>query len=166
VKSNPALVLAPVDLLFPPLERAKAMAIPQTIQDYLRMYARELGQRIVEMYPALHTPADPVSPRMKTLLRQPYRVQELAAMGVVRRWERARTAAVIGECGTGKTLIALAAIHCHSEGRPHNALAMVPGHLVAKMAREAFQTIPRIRVFFIDACVTRCGMDSLAASMR
>ena len=142
------------------------MAIPQTIQDYLRMYARELGQRIVEMYPALHTPADPVSPRMKTLLRQPYRVQELAAMGVVRRWERARTAAVIGECGTGKTLIALAAIHCHSEGRPHNALAMVPGHLVAKMAREAFQTIPRIRVFFIDACVTRCGMDSLAASMR
>ena len=45
------------------------MAILQTIQDYLRMYAPELGQRIVEMYPALHTPADPVSSRMKTLLR-------------------------------------------------------------------------------------------------
>jgi superfamily II DNA or RNA helicase len=32
-------------------------------------------------------------------------------MGVVRRWERARAAAVIGECGTGKTLVALAAMH-------------------------------------------------------
>jgi superfamily II DNA or RNA helicase len=122
-----------------------------TIQDYLRAFAPELGERIVQTHPALHTPDDPVSPRMCTLLRRPYRVQELAAMGVVRRWERARAAAVIGECGTGKTLIALAAIHCHAEGRTHTTLAMVPGHLIPKMAREAFQTIPRIRVFFIDA---------------
>ena len=88
---------------------------------------------------------------MKTLLRKPYRVQEVAAMGVIRRWEQARSAAVIGECGTGKTLVALAAIHCHSDGRPYTALAMVPGHLVAKTAREAFRTLPGVRVFFIDA---------------
>ena len=72
-------------------------------------------------------------------------------MAIVKRWEEARAAAVIAECGTGKTLVALAAIHCYSEGRPYTALALVPGHLTAKMAREAFQTLPGVRVFFIDA---------------
>lgn len=127
------------------------MSIPEKIQDYPARFSKELGERIVEMYPALHKPEDPVSPRMRTLLRKPYRVQELAAMGVIRRWERARAAAVIGECGTGKTLIALAAIHCHAEGRAYTALAIVPGHLTAKMARESFKTLPNVRVFFIDA---------------
>jgi hypothetical protein len=69
----------------------------------------------------------------------------------MRRSERERAAAVVGECGTGKTLVALAAIHCHADGKPYTALAMVPGHLTAKMARETFQTLPRVRVFFIDA---------------
>lgn len=127
------------------------MSIPATIHEYLRAFSKDLGERIVETYPALHKPEDPVSPRMSTLLRRPYRSQELAAMGVVRRWGRAHAAAVIGECGAGKTLVALAAIHCHSDGRPYTALAMVPGHLTGKMARETFQTVPRVRVFFIDA---------------
>ena len=104
---------------------------------------------------------------MKTLLRKPYRAQELAAMGVVRRWEQAHAAAVVGECGTGKTLVALAAIHCHADGKPYTALAMVPGHLTAKMARETFQTLPRVRVFFVDALRdgapngSRCGINEV-----
>jgi hypothetical protein len=127
------------------------MPCPQTIENYLRAFAPELGDRILQTFPALHKPGDPVSPRMKTLLRRPYPAQELAAMGVVKHWQEARAAAVIGECGTGKTLVALAAIHCHSAGKPYTALAMVPGHLVAKTAREAFRTLPGVRVFFIDA---------------
>ncbi len=143
------------------------MPCPETIQDYLRACAPELGERIIQMFPALHKPGDPVSPRMKTLLRKPYPAQELAAMGVIRRWEQARSAAVIGECGTGKTLVAMAAIHCHSDGRPYTALAMVPGHLVAKTAREAFRTLPGVRVFFIDALRDRvrdgapCGVNEV-----
>jgi hypothetical protein len=57
---------------------------------------------------------------------------------------------VVAECGTGKTLISLGAIHVHSEGSPFTALAMVPPHLVEKWAREAFLTLPGIRVFMID----------------
>jgi hypothetical protein len=49
-----------------------------------------------------------------------------------------------------KTLISLSAIDVHSEGRPFTALAMVPPHLVEKWAREAFLTLPGIRVFLID----------------
>ena len=118
------------------------MPLPDTIENYLRQFAPELGERIVETYPALHTPDDPVSPRMNTLLRKPYRVQELAAMSVVQRWERARAAAIIGECGTGKTLVALAVMHCHAEGRPYTALAMVPGHLTPKWPEKLFCRCP------------------------
>src|SRR6202008_47075 len=44
--------------------------------------------------------------------------QAVAAMGIAKKWERERSAAVIAECGTGKTLISLAALHVHSAGRP------------------------------------------------
>src|SRR5258707_3572858 len=71
-------------------------------------------------------------------------------MGLVKRWHEARTGMVIAECGTGKTLISLGAIHVHSEGRPFTSLAMVPPHLVEKWAREAFLTLPGVRVFMID----------------
>jgi len=125
--------------------------MPKTIADYLREFGSELADPTVQMHPALYNPGDPVSPGMNTLLRKPNPAQEVAAMSVVKRWEQARAAAVIAECGTGKTLVALAAIHCHSDGRPYTSLALVPGHLTAKMAREAFQTLPGIRVFFIDA---------------
>jgi len=47
----------------------------------------------------------------------------------------------------------LGAIHVHSDGDPFTALAMVPPHLVDKWAREAFLTLPGIRVFLI-ACGT------------
>jgi hypothetical protein len=47
-------------------------------------------------------------------------------------WRQARTGMVVAECGTGKTLISLGAIHVHSEVKPFTALAMVPPHLVEK----------------------------------
>jgi superfamily II DNA or RNA helicase len=80
------------------------VSIPKTIADYLRTFGNELDDRTVEMHPALYNPRDPVSRRMNTLLRKPYPAQEAAAMSVLKRWEQARAAAVIAECGTGKTL--------------------------------------------------------------
>ena len=80
--------------------------------------------------------------------------QTLAMMGAVKRWNEARGAAVIAECGTGKTLISLGAVHVHSDRKPFTALAMVPPQLVEKWAREAFLTLPRVRVSFIDGLRT------------
>jgi hypothetical protein len=75
-------------------------------------------------------------------------------MGLVRRWQQARAGAVIAECGTGKTLISLAAVQTHAEDRPFTALAMVPPQLVEKWCRETFLTLPRVRVFIIDGLRT------------
>ncbi len=121
-----------------------------TIYDYMRAHASLLGERILQEYPALHQFDDPVSPRIEGLLRKPFPAQTIAIMGLVKRWQEARTGMVVAECGTGKMLISLGAIHVHSEGRPFTSLAMVPPHLVEKWAREAFLTLPGVRVFMID----------------
>ncbi len=130
------------------------MQLPKDINEYLRALAPELGERILCSYPPLHAVDDQASPLLGPLLRKPFPAQTLAIMGVVKRWNEARAAAVIAECGTGKTLISLAAVHAHSVGKRFTALAMVPPQLVEKWAREAFRTLPRIRVFFIDGLRT------------
>ena len=121
-----------------------------TINDYMRAHASLLGGRILQEYPALHQFDDPVSSRIEGLVRRPFPAQTIAIMGLAKRWQDARTSMVVAECGTGKTLISLGAIHVHSEGNPFTALAMVPPHLVEKWAREAFRTLPGLRVFLID----------------
>jgi len=127
-------------------------AVPQlgTIFDYMKLFSRELGERILHDYPALQDFQDPVSPRLKQLLRRPFPAQAIAIMGVSKRWQQWKTAAIVAECGTGKTLMSLGAIHVHADGAPYTAIAMVPPHLVEKWAREAIQTVPGIRVFMVD----------------
>ena len=61
------------------------MAIPESIHDYLRLYASELGERIIESYPALQKADDPLSPRLATLLRKPFPAQAVAAMGLSKK---------------------------------------------------------------------------------
>src|SRR5438105_185218 len=124
------------------------------IPTYLREFASELGDRILDSFPPLHGVNDPPSPMIDKLLRKPYPAQTQAIMGLVRLWQRARAGAVIAECGTGKTLISLGAVQTHAEDRPFTALAMVPPMLVSKWSRECFMTLPRVRVFIIDGLRT------------
>jgi len=136
------------------------MTIPSTIAEYLNRFSPELGDRILHVYPALQAPDDPVSERFESLLRTPFAAQRLAAMGIVKRWQRARAAAVIAECGTGKTLMALSAIHVHSAGRPYAALVMAPPNIVGKWCREVLITIPGARVFLVDGLRTPGGSNT------
>ena len=121
-----------------------------SIFTYMRANANLLGARILDQFPALHQVHDALSPRIAGLLRKPFPAQAIAIMGLAKRWRQARTGLIIAECGTGKTLISLGAIHVHSDGNPFTALAMVPPHLVEKWAREAFLTLPGVRVFIVD----------------
>src|SRR5579884_719236 len=127
------------------------MSQPETVYEYLQQYSRELGERILTQFPALHPVGAPVSSLVRTLLRRPFAAQATVLMGLVRAWqEGARHSIVLGEMGTGKTLMSLGAVHVHSERKPYTALAMVPPHLVNKWAREAIRTIPNLRVFLVD----------------
>jgi hypothetical protein len=121
-----------------------------TIHDYLRSHSEEIGARILSSYPALHGADEAPSPLLSRMVRVPYPAQTLAIMGVSMRWQLARNANVVAECGAGKTLIALGSMLVHSAGRPFSGLVMAPPHLVEKWARETFLTLPQVRVFLID----------------
>ncbi len=133
--------------------------LPTNTNEYLRLYADELGARILAQFPPLHQLGDQVHPGIARLRRTPFPAQQLAIMGIVRQWQRSNAAAAIAECGTGKTLISLGAIHCHADQRPYTALAMVPPQLVEKWARECFMTLPRVRVFVIDGIRNGVGSN-------
>jgi helicase-like protein len=132
------------------IELSNNVKAPASLNEYLQVFGPELAAKIVESFPPLHRVEDRVSPLIGKLRREPYPAQALAVMGIVKRWEHSRSAAAVAECGTGKTLISLTSIFVHSRGKPFTALAMAPPHLVEKWAREAFQTIPGVRVFMID----------------
>jgi hypothetical protein len=121
--------------------------------EYLRTFSQELGARIVEMYPPLQGSKDPLPPVLKTLLRQLLPAHALTISGVSKHLKTARSAIIVGECGTGKTLMSVAVAHAvahtHSEGRPYTTIGMCPPHLVFKWAREVLETIPRARTFII-----------------
>ena len=115
-----------------------------------QLHSAELGKRILSSYPALHGVDETPSPLLSEMLRVPYPAQTLAIMGVSKRWQLARNANVVAECGSGKTLIALGSMLVHSAGRPYSGLVMAPPHLVEKWARETFLTLPQVRVLLID----------------
>jgi len=93
------------------------------------------------MYLALQGPNGPLPASLKTLLRRLLPAQALTISGVSKHLKTARSAIIVGECGTGKTLMSVAVAHAvahtHSEGRPYTAIGMCPPHLVFKWAREA-----------------------------
>ena len=124
-----------------------------TIQDYLKLYSSELGDRLLQNFTPLHGVSDTPAPALRQLWRAPFPAQTMAIMGIFRRWQKADCAALIGEMGTGKTLMALAALHVyHAQfpGKRYDALSVVPPQLVLKWCREALQTVPGVRVFIID----------------
>ncbi|RXH53787.1 DEAD/DEAH box helicase [Granulicella sibirica] len=121
----------------------------ETYHDYLRAYSQELGSRIVEMYPPLQGPKDPVAPELKTLLRKPLPVQAMTITGAAKYLQVEDSVRLVGECGTGKTLMSIGIAHAHAASKPYTALVMCPPHLVLKWAREVLITVPRARAFVV-----------------
>ena len=119
------------------------------IYDYLRHHAAELGERIVGSYRALQQVEDDLLRALKPLASTVsgpnaghHGPGEEMAAGPQRQSDcRVRNRKDLDFAwGDARS----------QHGRPFTALAMVPPHIVEKWAREAFQTIPGIRVFLID----------------
>ncbi len=132
--------------------------LPRDTSEYLRLYAGEMAERISQQFPPLYRPGDPIGPEIERLRRKPYPAQLVAIGGILMRWDKARSAAVIAECGTGKTLVSLGAMSVHARGKQYNSIVMMPPALTMKWARECFLTLPEVRVFVIDGI--RNGVSS------
>ena len=72
-----------------------SFSVPKTIGEYLKHFADELGARVVEQFPPLHKPGDAPSPLLRKLKRQPFPGQQLAVMGILKKWQESRAVAAI-----------------------------------------------------------------------
>ncbi|HZC24074.1 MAG TPA: hypothetical protein VE866_12095, partial [Candidatus Binatia bacterium] len=120
-----------------------------SIYDYMKAYGPQLSERILSTFRPLHGPDDEDSPLLARLKRTLLPAQKLVVMSVAKFLRKKNSAKIVGECGTGKTFMAMAACYVHADGRPHNGLVMAAPHLVEKWARELFISIPKVRVLLI-----------------
>lgn len=122
----------------------------QTTHEYLRGNGVELMKETSRRFVPLAAPGDDSPRALKTLLRPPLEAQELTITGLVRQLDRDNYCNLVGEMGTGKTLMAMALAHAHADGRQYTALVQVPPQLTKKWAREIISTIAGARVFFVE----------------
>jgi hypothetical protein len=88
--------------------------------------------------------------KLSTLLRQPFPAQGDVIMGLCEAFKERNSALVVGEMGSGKTLLALSVPYVLGrKGMPYRTLVMCPGHLVGKWQREAMETIPGARAVIV-----------------
>ena len=69
--------------------------VPTNINNYLRQFAYQLEERILEQFPPLHHPDEPLPAELARLRRTPYPAQALAIAGISKRWEVERSAGAI-----------------------------------------------------------------------
>ena len=66
-----------------------------TLEEYLREFSVEIGDRILTSFPALHAPGDPVSPILGKLLRKPFAAQAVAISGAAKRLQQSNSVGVV-----------------------------------------------------------------------
>src|SRR5258708_26785553 len=114
----------------------------QTLDDYLTAHGSMLGRKAVSSLQPLHVPGRDRLLDMSTFLRHPSEPQAHVITAGVKVLDRQKAFFCVGECGTGKTLLAQCIAHKHARGKPYRALVMAPDHLIGKWVREIEETIP------------------------
>lgn len=115
------------------------------LEEYMAQYGTILGNRTATAVAPLHKPSRDAVIEVD-LLREPFEAQAHVITATIKQLRRSKAAVVNGECGTGKTMMAMAACHGHAMGHPYRAIVMVPPHLVTKWEREIAETIPEATI--------------------
>lgn len=114
----------------------------QSVDDYIAEFVPQLTARLnAELHPLFDPARDSWDDRIAKLARAPFRAQGDAVMGLVKTLKRQNFALLVGEMGTGKTLMG-ATVPYVLFGDRYRVLVMCPGHLLEKWAREITETIP------------------------
>jgi hypothetical protein len=132
-----------------------------TVDDYLARFGSTLAARLTAALPPRFDPErDAPHPATAELLRRPLRAQADCITALYRAFQHHRGLVLVGEMGTGKTLIAAGTLHVLHPG-PFRALVLCPPHLTRKWRRELDTTIPGVVV----RPISRLG-DCLALAAR
>ncbi len=85
--------------------------------------------------------------RLENLKRTLYPKQVNAVVALAKGFQSKKSLILTAECGTGKTIMALATAYLIGA---HRIIVMCPGHLVQKWIREAQETIPGISCYNLN----------------
>ena len=122
----------------------------QTLDEYMLRHGSLLGKQAERSLNPLHVPGQEPLPRLD-LLRDPFEAQAHVIEAARKTLNRQKSLLLVGEMGTGKTLMGMAAIHARAKGRPYRALVFCPGQLVNKWEREIRETLPSAEVIQIGS---------------
>lgn len=122
----------------------------KTLENYLIEYGPLLGKQAERSLDPLHLPGQHSLPEMD-LLRSPFEAQKHVIEAARKALQRQKSILLVGEMGSGKSIMGLSAIHAHANGHPYRALVFCPGQLVMKWERELRETIPGVQVFHLES---------------
>ncbi len=105
----------------------------------LDQFREPITQAIIRMYPPIVLPKGPDARDLQPLVRRPKGAQADAIRAAAHSLRRDVATTIVGEMGTGKTLIGIAAVREAGFRRP---LILCPPQLPEKWRREVLQTIP------------------------
>ena len=89
--------------------------VPTNINNYLRQFAYQLEERILQQFPPLHHPDEPLPAELARLRRTPYPAQALAIAGIAKRWEAehsAGAAVILSNSWPNRPRLWFNLIHC------------------------------------------------------
>ncbi len=130
----------------------------QTIDDYFAAFSSFHVRKATELLDPLHVPGrDPLAD-FSDMLREPFAAQSHVATAAIKMLDESRRGIIAAECGVGKTLIGILAIHKHAQrsvrkggcNGNYRAIALVPGHLCGKWRDELEDTVPGVKVTLLD----------------
>jgi len=136
----------------------------QNLDEYMLAFGPLLGKQAERSLEPLHVPGRDSAPPLD-LLRNPFEAQAHVIEAARKALRRQKSILLVGEMGTGKTIMGMAAVHAHAGRRAYRALVFCPGQLVHKWEREIRETIPGAEVIHLETWKTllRLGRGSKPA---
>ena len=141
-----------------PDRNPRSMKDIKNLDQYMLAYGSMLGKQAERALNPLHVPGRDSLSSLE-LLRDPFEAQSHVIEATRKALYSAEVAVLVGEMGTGKTLMGMAAIHAHAAGKPYRALVFCPGQLVNKWEREIRETIPDAEVIQIENWTNLLHLD-------
>ena len=129
--------------------------------EFVDRFKSAIGRRVIESYTPRYRPSQDQRP-LPALVRRPIGGQADAIRGAALSLEVNRGTTVVGEMGTGKTFIAVAAAQMAGFRR---VLVLCPPHLINKWQREVVATIPKVRAVIVKSITDLEALRTLGDDM-
>ena len=131
----------------------------KSLTDYLNQFGDNLVQRAHERFEPLYTPGidNPNAKARQFFLNTQYysdldyySAQQDVICAVAKGLQKNKRTLIVGECGIGKTAIALASIYVHTQKKNPVVMVMCPGHMVEEWNKEINRLYPFARTKIIE----------------